>query len=120
MPGDSRAASFGTATCVAGRTQQALGGGHHLRADLGTFPFLALIVGVWTRKIVGWSMANHLKTDLVLAALETAIAQRQPKGVICRSDHCTQYTSIAFNRRCQKAAYGPRCESPSSPVSSAN
>ncbi len=49
----------------------------------------------------------HLKTDLVLAALDTAVTQRQPSGVIHHSDHGTQYTSVAFGQRCRQAGVQP-------------
>lgn len=71
------------------------------------FLFLAVVIDVWSRKIVGWSMAANLKTDLVLIALDTAVSQRQPSGVIHHSDHGTQYTSVAFGHRCQQAGVQP-------------
>lgn len=71
------------------------------------FLFLAVVVDVWSRKVVGWATANHLKTELVLAALDTAVAQRQPTAVIHHSDHGTQYTSIAFGQRCRQAGVQP-------------
>jgi putative transposase len=40
------------------------------------FLYLAIVLDVWSRKVVGWSMATHLKTELVVAALDTAVAQR--------------------------------------------
>lgn len=71
------------------------------------FLYLAVVLDAWSRKIVGWSMATHLKTDLVLAALDMAITQRQPRNVIHHSDHGTQYTSIAFGQRCRRAGIRP-------------
>jgi putative transposase len=71
------------------------------------FLFLAVVIDVWSRRVVGWSMATSLKTDLVLAALDTAVSQRQPSGVIHHSDRGTQYTSIAFGHRCQQAGVRP-------------
>lgn len=71
------------------------------------FLFLAVVIDVWSRKVVGWSMATHLKTELVLAAFDMAVAQRQPTGVVHHSDHGTQYTSIAFGQRCQQAGVRP-------------
>ncbi len=71
------------------------------------FLFLAVVIDVWSRKVVGWSMATHLKTELVLAAFDMAVAQRQPVGVVHHSDHGTQYTSIAFGQRCQQAGVRP-------------
>ena len=54
------------------------------------FLFLAVVIDVWSRKVVGWSMATHLRTELVLAAFDMAVAQRQPAGVVHHSDHGTQ------------------------------
>lgn len=71
------------------------------------FLFLAVVLDVWSRKIVGWSMATHLRTELVLAALDMAVTQRQPSSVVHHSDHGTQYTSIAFGQRCQQAGVRP-------------
>ena len=52
-------------------------------------------------------MANHLRTELVLAALEMALGQRRPKDVIHHSDQGSQYTSLAFGKRCQEAGVRP-------------
>jgi putative transposase len=71
------------------------------------FLYLAVVIDVWSRKVVGWSMATHLKTELVLAALDVAVAQRQPQSVVLHSDHGTQYTSIAFGQRCRQAGIRP-------------
>jgi putative transposase len=71
------------------------------------FLFLAVVIDVWSRKVVGWSMANHLRTELVTAALDMAVAQRQPSGVIHHSDHGCQYTSVAFGQRCRQAGVLP-------------
>ena len=45
------------------------------------FVYLAIVLDVFSRKVVGWAMANHLRTELVLAALNMAIGQRRPQGV---------------------------------------
>ena len=50
------------------------------------------------------SMANHLRTERVLAALNMATAQRRPQGVIHHSDKGAQYTSLAFGKRRREAA----------------
>jgi len=71
------------------------------------FLFLAVVIDAWSRKVVGWSMATHLRAELVLAAFDMAVAQRQPVGVVHHSDHGTQYTSIAFGQRCQQAGVRP-------------
>jgi putative transposase len=65
------------------------------------FLFLAVVIDVWSRRVVGWSMANHLRTDLVLNALNMAAQLRRPHNVIHHSDQGCQYTSIAFGKRCR-------------------
>jgi putative transposase len=61
---------------------------------------LAAIVDVFSRRAVGWSIADHLRTSLVLAALDTALATREPgPGLIHHSDRGTQYTSVALGER---------------------
>jgi putative transposase len=71
------------------------------------FLFLAVVLDVYSRRVVGWSMANHLRTELVLKALDMAIWRRRPRGVIHHSDQGTQYTSIAFGLRCKEAGVRP-------------
>ena len=71
------------------------------------FLYLAVVLDVWSRKIVGWAMASHLRTSLVTAALNMAIAQRSPDGVIHHSDQGCQYTSIEFGKRCREAGVRP-------------
>ncbi len=71
------------------------------------YVYLAVVVDVWSRRVVGWSISNSLRTKIVLDALEMAIRQRQPTGVIHHSDQGCQYTSIAFGLRCKKAGVRP-------------
>jgi putative transposase len=71
------------------------------------FLFLSVVMDAWSRRIIGWSMATHLRTELVLDALEMALAGRRPLGVICHTDHGCQYTSIAFGRRCRGTGVRP-------------
>ena len=52
-------------------------------------------------------MANHLRAELVLDALEMAIGQRRPTGVVLHSDQGSQYTSLAFGMRCKEAGVRP-------------
>ena len=66
------------------------------------FLYLSVVLDVWSRRIVGWSMASHLRTELVLAALEMAIQNRRPKRVVHHSDQGCQYTSYGFGRRCRE------------------
>ena len=71
------------------------------------FLYLAVVLDAWSRRIVGWSMTNHLRAALVLDALEMAIGQRRPDGVIHHSDPGSQYTSLAFGNRCKEAGVRP-------------
>lgn len=71
------------------------------------FLYLAVVLDAWSRRVVGWSMAGHLRTELVLDALDMAIRRRRPVGVIHHSDHGSQYTSIAFGQRCREADVRP-------------
>ena len=71
------------------------------------FVFLAVVLDVFSRKIVGWSMATHLRTELVLDALNMAITIRKPEGVVHHSDQGCQYTSIAFGLRCKRHGVRP-------------
>ena len=71
------------------------------------FLYLAVVLDAFSRRIVGWSMATHLRTELVLEALNMAIWQRRPSQVIHHSDQGTQYTSIAFGRRCTEVGVRP-------------
>jgi putative transposase len=71
------------------------------------FLFLAVVLDAWSRRIVGWSMATHLRTELVLEALDMALGQRRPTAVIHHSDQGTQYTSIAFGLRCRAMGVRP-------------
>ncbi len=60
------------------------------------FLYLAVVLDACSRRIVGWAMANHLKSQLVLDALDMALGQRRPRGVIHHSDQGSQYTSLAL------------------------
>lgn len=71
------------------------------------FLYLSVVVDTWSRRVVGWSMATHLRTELVLDALNMALWQRRPDRVIHHSDQGTQYTSIAFGLRCKEAGVRP-------------
>ena len=71
------------------------------------FIYLAVVLDAWSRRIVGWSMSTNLRTKIVLDALEMAVGQRQPVGVIHHSDQGSQYTSLAFGQRCRAAGVRP-------------
>jgi len=71
------------------------------------FLYVAVVLDAWSRRVVGWAFAGHLRVQLVLAALEMAIRVRQPRSVIHHSDHGSQYTSIAYGLRCRQAGIRP-------------
>jgi putative transposase len=71
------------------------------------FLFLAIVLDVFSRRVVGWAMATHLRTELVLDALNMAIYRRRPTNVIHHSDQGCQYTSIAFGKRCEQEGVRP-------------
>ena len=75
------------------------------------FLYLSVVLDVFSRRVVGWSMASHLRTELVLDALEMAVDQRRPTDVIHHSDQGCQYTSLAFGQRCQKEGIRPSMRS---------
>ena len=76
-------------------------------STLSGFLYLAVIVDAWSRRVVGWAMATHLRAELVLEALDLALRQRRPEAVIHHSDQGCQYTSLAFGRRCREAGVRP-------------
>lgn len=67
------------------------------------FLYLAAILDVFSRRVVGWAMATHMRADLVEDALAMALWNRKPDGVIHHSDQGCQYSSIGFGDRCRKA-----------------
>jgi putative transposase len=71
------------------------------------FLYLAVVLDVFSRRIVGWAMANHLRTELILEALDMAVWRRRPENVIHHSDQGCQYTSLAFGARCREAGIRP-------------
>jgi len=64
--------------------------------------YLASVMDCFSRRIVGWALADHMRKELVIDALEMAVARRHPdRGVIHHSDKGSQYTSLIFTRRCR-------------------
>jgi putative transposase len=76
-------------------------------ATAAGFLFLAVVLDVWSRRVVGWALAAHLRTELVLDALDMALRARRPRRVIHHSDQGSQYTSVAFGLRCREAGVQP-------------
>jgi putative transposase len=71
------------------------------------FLYVAVVLDAWSRRVVGWAFAMHLRVELVLAALEMAVRCRQPRAVIHHSDQGSQYTALAFGARCRQAGIRP-------------
>ena len=69
--------------------------------------YLAVVVDAYSRKVVGWEMAGHLRTELVLEALDMAAEQRNPEETIHHSDQGCQYAAIAFGERCKDEGVRP-------------
>ena len=66
--------------------------------------YLAVVVDCCSRRCVGWAMAEHMRAELVVEALEMAIWRRQPaRGLVHHSDKGGQYVSLAFGQRCRHA-----------------
>ncbi len=72
------------------------------------FLYLAFILDVYSRRVVGWSMATHLRTELVVDALEMALWKRKPEaGLIHHTDRGAQYTALSFGKRLEEAGIVP-------------
>jgi putative transposase len=63
--------------------------------------YVAPVIDLFSRACVGWAMADHMRAELVIEAVEVAVARRDPaSGVVHHSDQGSQYTSIGFTDRC--------------------
>ena len=71
------------------------------------FLYLAMVIDVYSRKVVGWAFGEKMTADLVILALNMAIMTRKPESVIHHSDQGSQYTSIAFGNRCKEMGVRP-------------
>jgi len=68
----------------------------------GSNLYLATVIDLASRRLVGWAIADHMRADLVVAALDDALNTRGSlRGAIFHSDHGSQYTSNAFVGRCK-------------------
>lgn len=71
---------------------------------LNEFVYLALILDAWSRRVIGWALERHLRTSLTLAALEQAIALRQPlPGLVHHSDRGSQYANHEYVSRLERS-----------------
>jgi putative transposase len=66
--------------------------------------YLAVVLDCFSRRVVGWSMAEHMRAELVVEALEMAVSRRKPEpGVVHHSDQGSQYVSLRLGERCREA-----------------
>ena len=81
------------------------------------FLYLAFILDTHSRRIVGWSMDSHMRTELVVDALEMAVWRRKPSaGLVHHSDRGVQYTAISFGKRLEEVGIAfPGWEEPEPP-----
>lgn len=81
-----------------------MGRRHHLPQNLEGWLYLVCVQDVFSRRIVGWSMADHMRTELVTEALQMALAQRRPApGLIWHTDQGSQFVSLAFGQQARAA-----------------
>lgn len=72
------------------------------------FLYLSFVLDAYSRRLVGWAMATHLRTELVVDALRMALWRRKPAaGLIHHSDQGVQYTSLSFGKRLEEAGIVP-------------
>lgn len=78
-----------------------------MRTDEG-FLYLSFVLDAHSRRLVRWAMATHLRTELVVDALQMALWRRKPTpGLIHHSDQGAQYTSLSFGKRLKEAGIVP-------------
>lgn len=66
--------------------------------------YVAVVVDCYSRRVVGWSIADHLRAELVVDALEMAVDRRRPQpGLVHHSDQGSQYVSLQLGQRCRQA-----------------
>ena len=77
--------------------------------------YIASVIDGYSRKVVGWAVADHMRTELIVAALTMALRQRKPGlGVIFHSDRGSQYTSDEFITFVRRTAFGTQSGGPES------
>jgi putative transposase len=83
---------------------------HRRAADAADFTYVAFVIDVFARRIVGWRVSSSMRTDFVLDALEQALWARQPErdsNLIHHSDRGSQYVSIRYSERLAEAGIEP-------------
>lgn len=99
-----RAESPATRLCGE-RTQPEMGWGHHLGLDREGWVYLAVILDLFSRRVIGWAISNRMKQDLALRALNMAVAiRRPPPGCIHHTDRGSQYCAHDYQNLLRKHA----------------
>ena len=102
------------------RAEPSLGRRHHLCPQLGRLAHLAAVLDCYSRKVVGWSIAESLEAELVVDAVEMAIARRRPAaGLVNHSDRGSQYVSLAMGNHLREAGIDTSMGSQGSPLDNA-
>jgi putative transposase len=66
--------------------------------------YLAAVQDAYSRRIVGWGMADHMRSELVVDALQMAVARRRPKpGLVLHSNQGSQFLALGFGQACRDA-----------------
>jgi putative transposase len=76
------------------------------------FIYLAVVIDVWSRRMVGWQIGEQMTADWVINAFNMALTQTKPGSVIHHSDQGSQYTSLAFGKRCEQFGVRPSVGAP--------
>ena len=84
---------------------------------LEEFAYLAVVLDAFSRRVIGWSMAEHLRAELALSALDKALANRQvmPEGLVHHSDQGVQYACGDYIGRLERAGIQPSMSRPGCP-----
>src|SRR4051812_30633437 len=91
-----------------GRTEPALGGGHHLRRRCDRFIYVAVILDAWSRRAVGYAISRSIDARLTIAALNAAVCSRAPPaGCVHHSDRGSQYAALAYRKLLADHIAGP-------------
>jgi transposase InsO family protein len=86
---------------AAGPNRRYVGDITYLPIGDGEFLYLATVIDLYSRRLAGWSIADHMRTDLVIDALHAAARTRGDlNGAVLHTDHGVQYTSAAFAKAC--------------------
>lgn len=69
--------------------------------------YLKTVVDVWSGRVVGWSIGEHMHAEPVFSALDMALGSREPKNLIHHGDQRSQYVTLAFGKRCWEMGVPP-------------